>query len=250
MKAIILAAGRGSRMKEKTEVLPKCLTELYGKTLLEYQINSLKSSGIEEIGIVTGYRAEEIKKRVPTLKFFHNAEWSETNMVSSLLKAEEWLLSDTCIVSYSDIVYTSKAVEILKNVSADISITYYTKFLELWEQRFENPLEDLETFKINDNFDLIEIGQRTNNLNDIKGQYMGLLKFTPEGWKKIKNLLAGNLPRPVEKMDMTSLLSHALKNNLKIKTVPYENLWLEVDNQNDLMLYESWGEKKFKEVLQ
>lgn len=80
---------------------------------------------------------------------------------------------------------------------------------------------------------------------------MGLLKFTPEGWKKIKNLLAcNNLPRPIEKIDMTSLLSHALKNNLKIKTVPYENLWLEVDNQNDLMLYESWGEEKFKEMLQ
>ena len=240
-----MAAGRGSRMKEKTEILPKCLTELFGKTLLEMQIKSLQNSGVEEIGIVTGYKAEEITKRFPTLKYFHNDAWSETNMVSSLLKANEWLESDSCIVSYSDIVYTSEAVELLENVSAEISIVYYTKFLELWKQRFENPLEDLETFKIDDNFNLIEIGQKTKNLEDIQGQYMGLLKFSPNGWEKIKNTMKKNLPRPIEKMDMTSLLNHALKNKISIKTVPYDELWLEVDNQNDLALYESWSGDKF-----
>ena len=249
LKAIILAAGRGSRMKEKTEILPKCLTELFGKTLLEMQIKSLQNSGVEEIGIVTGYKAEEITKRFPTLKYFHNDAWLETNMVSSLLKANEWLESDSCIVSYSDIVYTSKAVEILKNVSAEISITYYTKFLKLWEQRFENPLEDLETFKIDDNLNLIEIGQKTKHLEDIQGQYMGLLKFSPNGWEKIKNTMKKNLPRPIEKMDMTSLLNHALSNDVKIKTIPYEDLWLEVDNQKDLQLYESWKKEKFQELF-
>ena len=58
MKAIILAAGRGSRMKELGDQLPKCLIELRGKPLLEYQLQTLRQAGIDEIALVTGYRNE------------------------------------------------------------------------------------------------------------------------------------------------------------------------------------------------
>ena len=58
MKAIILAAGRGSRMKNMTDERPKCLVELGGKPLLEYQLTALRQAGINEIAVVTGYRRE------------------------------------------------------------------------------------------------------------------------------------------------------------------------------------------------
>ena len=58
MKAIILAAGRGTRMKALTEEKPKCLVELDGQSLLEKQLGALRQSGIEDIAIVTGYRRE------------------------------------------------------------------------------------------------------------------------------------------------------------------------------------------------
>ena len=47
--------------------------------------------------------------------------------------------------------------------------------------------EDAETFKIDQNNFLLEIGKKTKNLDDINGQFMGLIKFTPDGWKKFKN---------------------------------------------------------------
>ena len=249
MKAIILAAGRGSRMKDKTDILPKCLTTLWNKSLLEWQLNSLNKAGINDIAIITGYRAEEIQKRQPNLKFFHNEIWNETNMVATLMKADDWLKSDDCIVSYSDIVYSSSAVKLLIDSSADIAITYYTKFLDLWKDRFDNPLDDIETFKMNGD-NLIEIGHKAKSLNEIEGQYMGLLKFSPNGWKKIFNeLQSNNLPKPIEKIDMTSLLSHLLTKNFLIKTIPYDELFLEVDNQDDLKLYESWTKNKFEVLL-
>ena len=58
MKAIILAAGRGSRMKKLTNDKPKCLVKLHGKPLLEWQLESMRKSGISEIAIVTGYKHE------------------------------------------------------------------------------------------------------------------------------------------------------------------------------------------------
>ena len=244
MKAIILAAGRGSRMKDKTDILPKCLTELWNKTLLEWQLHSLKKAEIKEIAIITGYRSEDIMNRKPNLKYFHNDIWDKTNMVATLLKAEEWLKTDECIVSYADIVYTPKAVKSLIECKSDIAITYYTKFLELWKNRFDNPLDDIETFKKDESFNLTEIGGKAQSLEDIEGQYMGLLKFTPYGWSKIYDeLQSNNLPKSISKIDMTTLLSHLLSRNIKIKAIPYNEIFLEVDNPNDLELYESWNLK-------
>ena len=168
MKAIILAAGRGSRMGNKTETLPKCLTTLWGKTLLEHQLTAIKQAGIEEIAVVTGYKAEEICKHKPNLTYFHNENWANTNMVATLLKAESWLNSDTCHVSYADIIYESAAITALLNNTDNIALTYYTEFLQLWEKRFDNPLDDLETFKIDGNSYLKEIGQKPQTVNEVE----------------------------------------------------------------------------------
>ena len=58
MKANILAAGRGSRMKHLTDERPKCLIEFNGKPLLEWQLEAIRAAGIDEIGIITGYKRE------------------------------------------------------------------------------------------------------------------------------------------------------------------------------------------------
>ena len=62
MKAIILAAGRGSRMGSKTQNSPKCFIKIFNKKLIEHQIDNLKNNGIIDIAIVTGYKSEFLKK--------------------------------------------------------------------------------------------------------------------------------------------------------------------------------------------
>jgi choline kinase len=244
MKAIILAAGRGSRMKEKTEILPKCLTKLWGKTLLEWQIQAIQKAGINDIGIITGYHSEKII--YPGITFFHNENWENTNMVATLLKADEWLQSDDCIVSYSDIIYSKTAINTLRESQNLISILYYTDFKQLWEKRFENPLEDIESFRMDEKGSLIEIGEKVEQMEDVQGQYMGLLKFSPKGWEKTKKYIyKQDLPKSIEKIDMTGLLSYLIKKGTVIKAIPYKDIWLEVDNQIDLELYQSLDIKQY-----
>ena len=67
MKAIILAAGRGSRMKNLTDEIPKCMLEFRGKPLIEWQLASLRSAGINEIGIVTGSDMNYIRQQMPAV---------------------------------------------------------------------------------------------------------------------------------------------------------------------------------------
>lgn len=237
MKGIILAAGRGSRMGNKTDNQPKCLTMLGGKSLLQYQLDALRGAGIEEIGIVRGYLAEEIHEE--NVVYFQNSRWNETNMVMSLCCAKEWLEKDECIISYADIVYLADTILGLKNDNNDISITYSTKWLELWQARFEDPLMDAETFKIDKDNKLLEIGNKANSIDEIKGQYMGLLKFTPKGWGCVQDLLRKLSQEKVDKMDMTTLLRNLINTNVEISTVPINGVWLEVDSREDLELYQT-----------
>src|SRR5580700_2171940 len=103
MHAIILAAGRGSRMGPLGGDRPKCLVELEGKPLIERQIAALHRGGVDEIGVVRGYRADMID--LPGLSYFANERWAETNMVTSVAAAAPWLRSGPVIVTYADIFY-------------------------------------------------------------------------------------------------------------------------------------------------
>lgn len=238
MKAIILAAGRGSRMKAMTEERPKCLAELDGTALLDLQVNALKAAGIAEIGIVTGYRRELLINR--GLVEFHNPRWSETNMVSSLASAEDWLENDTCIVSYSDIFYAPSAVQSLMTISSELALTYDPNWLVLWQRRFEDPLVDAETFKLDHNGNLREIGNKPDSVSEVQGQYMGLLRFTPIGWAEVKRIRAQLTSSERDAMHMTGTLQRVIDaGQFKVNAVPYEGLWGEVDTAEDLAVYQN-----------
>ena len=210
MKAIILAAGRGSRMGSLTEDIPKCLAKLKEKPLIEWQIEALKEAGIEEIGIVTGYKRELLSRY--GLKEFHNTRWANTQMVSSLEYASEWLHSSQCIVSYSDIFYKPQAVSLLMESNSEIAITYDPNWRTLWENRFSNPLEDAETFRLNKDNAVTEIGSKPRNLEEVEGQYMGLLYFTPKSWRELMNIRSKLSQNHSDKMHMTSALQKIINN--------------------------------------
>lgn len=233
MKGIILAAGRGSRMGQLTETQPKCRTVLHGKSLIEWQLDALHQADIREISIVCGYLAKTFDFDV---QYFHNPRWAETNMVMSLVAADQWLATDTCVVSYSDIVYSADAVERLKSADGDIVMTYDPNWRTLWERRFVDPLSDAETFRLEGNR-VLEIGNRAASLDQIEGQYMGLLRFTPKGWQAVSGFLSARTPEQRDRMDMTLLLQGLIAEGVEINAVAISDAWYEVDNENDLKLY-------------
>ena len=236
MKAIILAAGRGSRMQYMTYDNPKCLIKIKGTPLIERQISLFKEVGINEIAVVTGYKREKLQKY--KLKEFYNKKWSSSQMVYSLFQAENWLNKENFIVSYSDIFYEKSALLTLISSKNDISITYDKNWRALWERRFKNPLSDAETFLFDDNNFLLNIGQKTKSYENIKGQYMGLLKFSPNGWQSASKFYAGLSKVEKYSLDMTSFLSSLIINKIiKIKVFEYDEDWGEMDAVTDLNFY-------------
>lgn len=235
-RGLILAAGRGSRTGQLGNERPKCLIELAGKPLIEYQMAALSRGGAEEIGVVRGYRAEMID--YPGLTYFANDRWAETNMVMSLKTAAEWLRSGPVIVSYSDIFYRSELVRGLAAVPGELAISYDRDWRRLWARRFVEPLTDAETFRIDSAGLLLEIGGKTAHNEDIQGQYMGLLKFTPSGWSSVERLLSTLDAATCDRLDMTGLLGRLLNGKyVSIATFGTDGQWGEIDNPTDLALY-------------
>lgn len=236
MLATILAAGRGSRLGAATEDRPKCMVELRGRPLIQRQVAALRGGGISRIGVVRGYQAEKID--LPGVTYFQNPRWAATNMVMSLARAEAWLRSEPVLVSYGDIFYGQDVVKALACSPGDLAIAYDPNWRNLWARRFADPLSDAETFRTDAGGYLIEIGGRTTRIEDIQGQYMGLLKFTPRAWEAVETVLSGLDEKSRDALDMTSLLRRLLDSNFPIRTVRVDAQWGEIDSSGDLELYE------------
>ncbi|MDD5679948.1 MAG: phosphocholine cytidylyltransferase family protein [Candidatus Omnitrophica bacterium] len=236
MKAIILAAGRGSRLQGFTEDKPKCLNHLGDKTILERQVAVLRSAGIDDIIIVTGYKAEMLKKF--GFKTYTNPRWAETNVLRSLLAAAEEF-TEPAIVTYSDIFYGRDTVNRLVKENKDAVVVYDLDWRKLWSERFDNPLDDAESFKIGPDNRITEIGKRVKSLDEIEGQYTGLMRFTPTAFGWIKDFAVKQKDDALDRTDMTSLLGSLITSGHPIYGMAIKGGWCEIDTERDLKLANS-----------
>jgi L-glutamine-phosphate cytidylyltransferase len=119
-------------------------------------------------------------------------------------------------------------------------VSYDRAWRGLWTRRFADPLIDAETFRINAAGQLLEIGGKTTRIEEIEGQYMGLSKFTPPGWKAVETLLS-MLDKPLRNsLDVTGLLRRLLEQgDIRIETFGTDGQWGEIDNLQDVALYQS-----------
>ena len=85
-KALIIAAGLGSRLKKHTENLPKCMLDFGGKTLLERQLEAYRDAGIEDISLIRGYKKEKIKYK--GIKYFENTDYQNNNVLNSIFSVK------------------------------------------------------------------------------------------------------------------------------------------------------------------
>lgn len=246
IKCLLLAAGRGSRMGNMTCAIPKALVPLVGKSIISWQKEALKSAKLNDFKAIGGYKWESLNKEIPVVCVNHS--WKNTNMVYSLLLAADYYKNNNTIVTYSDIVFHPEIIRNILKAEGDIVISFDTLWAELWGKRFRDITIDAETFKQVDNV-LEDIGQKVIDPKKVNGQYMGILKITPKGWKKIIKCYKELNIRERETIDMTGFLRHLLEKGIKINTSPADGKWCEVDTISDLRLYEELCQSSFLDNL-
>jgi choline kinase len=117
-RAIILAAGQGSRLRPLTDDRPKCLLQVGGRTLIVRQIEALSRAGVTDVVAVLGYRGDQVRRLAgPDVRYIENAEYTHTNSLYSLWLAREELLSGAVIVN-SDVLALPRLFARLLNAPA------------------------------------------------------------------------------------------------------------------------------------
>lgn len=237
MKAIILAAGEGTRLRPHTLERPKCLVEVDGRSLLRRQLDVLERAGVDEQVLVGGYLHEALEGYGSRLRL--NGVYGETNMVYTLFCAEEELDGEV-LVTYGDIVYSPRILRAVMACESDLAVAVDLEWESYWRERHEDPLDDAESLKIDSGGNITEIGQPPESAERIEGQYMGLMKFSRRGVRLIREryhraLREGYLGgRPAEQAYMTDLLQAVIDDGHPVRAVTTRAPWVEVDTVDDL----------------
>lgn len=228
--AIILAAGRGSRLGRYTERLPKALVRAGGRTLLDWSLAALAACGVDDIAIVAGYRAEQLRR--PGVELIVAPDWERAGPVSSLIAARPSRLYAPFVVLYGDCVHHEDNIGRLIASNADVGVAGDRAWRALWNERHAAPLDDAESYR-HRNGALVAIGAKPASENDIEAQFAGLVRFSPAGWRSVERTLNA---LPVPPFDMTALLAALLARDIAIADVPIRGRWCEVDSADDLRL--------------
>ena len=243
MKALVLAAGQGSRLRPLTDDRPKVLVELLGRSLLAHQLDVFAACGIDEVAVVGGYKIEQIQAQ--GLECYANARYETTNMVESLLAAREFLAGDSdVIISYGDIVYEADNLRQLMKSDADVALMVDMNWRTYWQQRMDDPLRDAETFKFKDDDRVAELGKKPESYDDIEAQYTGLIKISASALPRLLAFYdaldqsARYDGQDFNNMYMTSFLQLLIDAGWNVEGVRVAGGWLEVDTTGDLALYE------------
>jgi len=249
-KAIIIAAGRGSRLMPLTDGKPKCLIEVGAKTILERQFEVLRGRGITDIIVVRGYKKELIN--YPEIKYCENTDYLNNNILKSLFYAEKEM-DKGFIFSYSDIIYGEDIVKTLLKTKGDIVLVVDTNWQKHYKGRKKHPVGEAELVKVK-NGKIIKIGKDVVKINESHGEFIGLAKFSDAGAKIVKDIYRDLLNKYKEndffqhakefkKAYLTDFIQELIDRGNEINIININHGWIEIDTDEDLERAErQWGD--------
>ena len=192
MKVVILAAGQGTRLRPLTDDRPKCLVEVNGRSILDRQLDTMHTCGIQgsDITIVAGYRGDVLQKKFADtdIDIIINENYETTNMVCSLMCARNLMeAEEDILISYGDIIYSDTVLRKVLEADDVASVIVDDGWYSYWSKRCENPLDDAETLMFDENDYLTEIGQKTTDLTKVQSQYIGLMRRSEEHTSELQS---------------------------------------------------------------
>ena len=225
MKAIILAAGKGTRLDGKA-IKPKCLVEIGGSTLLQRQIEALRDVNIRNIVVVVGFGADSIRTACDSeISFVENKRFAETSSLYSLWLAREHLADGFVVLNSDVLVHPELLSDLLESSHPDALL------LSKIEDQ-SAPLGD-EEMKVKLRGDLvIDISKQMDPL-DADGENVGIVKFSATGAKLLagymNELIAAGAVKDWAPRAFLEFARHHPLHALSTRGLP----WIEIDFPED-----------------
>jgi len=254
-KALIIAAGLGSRLKKHTTNLPKCMLDFGGKTLLQRQLDSYKKCGIKDISLVKGYKKEKINYK--GIKYFENTDFKNNNILNSIFYAEK-IINGNIIISYSDILFDASVVQRTLDSDHDISVVVDIDWRGYYVGRKDHPISEAENVIFNSNNEVEKIGKINTGNEDVHGEFIGMIKLSNRGTEIFKQhfnrlkKIYWNKPfqrsKIFQKAYLTDFIQELVDIGVKVHCVIIESGWKEIDTVEDYKKALVAFNKKFTKV--
>ncbi len=175
IKAVVLAAGKDKNLFPLTEDIPKTLLDIKGKTILERQIEMLRSFGINDIAVVRGYKKHKIN--FPNLKYYDNDHYENSGSLASLFSAREFMDRET-IVLYGDILFEIETLKRLIESKGNTTLVVDRGWKKHYQDSQEvHPLLPELTSLSEETEDIKEVGVGLKETN-LTSEFIGLAKLS------------------------------------------------------------------------
>ena len=236
-----MAAGLGSRLGKLGKNIPKGMITIFGKTLIERQIEIFHNCGINDITIITGHNSEVIK--YPNVDYIKNPNYATTNMNESLFCARE-KFDDSILVSYADIIFEQQIIEQILKFRQDIGVAINLDWKKNYENRTMHTLSEAENVLI-ENSNVVQLRKNiTECLSNQKiGEFLGIMKLSKKGaayilekYLKLKNNHNGvfHNSSSFQKSYLTDMLQEIVDSKAIVYPIVTKGLWMEIDTAEDL----------------
>jgi len=239
-KTLIVAAGLGSRLKNHTENLPKCMLDFGGKTLLERQIQAYKDCGIDNITVIKGYKKNKINYK--NLNYITNTDYENNNILNSIFYGEK-VINGNVIIAYSDILFESGVVKRLLDSDHDISVVVDIDWQGYYVGRKDHPLSEAENVIFNSNNEVVKIGKIATEKEEVHGEFIGMMKLNHRGaeifkknFHRVKKLYwnkSFQRAKIFQKAYLTDMIQELVDIGTKVYCVIIERGWKEIDTIED-----------------
>ena len=235
MKALILAAGYGSRLAPITDSVPKSLVPVNGTPILFKQIENLLDNGITDITVISGYKGEILEQRVkekwPEINIIRSFDYATTNnMFSAYLGIKQLGIGDMLMMN-ADVFFDSSVIrELLACSAPNAIVTDIGTYNE-------------ESMKVIESENRIVAISKTITKSEALGSSIDVYKFDESGTKAFYDMCVEYIEK---KNDLKKWSEVALNDALSIvrfEACPLVGRWFEIDNHEDLAA----AEKIFKE---
>jgi len=224
MKAIILAAGKSSRLYPITLERPKCLLEVGKQSIIERQIDMLNKQGIDDILVVVGYKKEVIRDAVgDKVRYAEYNDYEKTNNLFTLWSIKDEL-DDDFILLFSDVIIEENLMNECINSSDDFCLLVHDK--EVLEGTMRVTIEDNSIINIGSHIPVLE--------GD--GNFIGIAKYSKKAACLLKEQLSEMTKDDSHINDYytLSLIDIAQKGEKIGFILSGEKKWIEIDTKEDL----------------
>lgn len=231
MKALILAAGFGSRLAPITDNCPKSLVPVNGKPILFKQIENLLENGVTDITVISGYKADVLENMVktsfPEVKIIESVDYSTTNNMYSAYIAKAAMGGEGFLMMNADVFFDPSVLTELIACSSENAIvvdigTYLEESMKVVE-------EDGRLMRIS----------KAITPEEALGASIDVYKFSAEGAAAFFNKCADYIDVRGEKKLWSEVALNDILPEVEFHACPLKGRWFEIDNHDDLRAAEA-----------